>query len=196
MKNEKLFFARAHLSVSEPEKFPTMKFILPCPSTPFPRRHRKVQAVPKIYLDASIFRACFDSRLREDSLRLLEALRRGKALVLYGQITRLELDREPPNIRDLAAALPEDSLLDAPFNPEAKGLMDAYLRRIGEELGLSDEPAHMATAAVHGADYFLSWNIHFFQNSSFYNRINIESGYPFVVVHNTGDFLVKIGKGF
>lgn len=139
----------------------------------------------RVYLDASVYGGCFDAPFREDSSRVIEAVRRGRLTVLVSEVLFTELRDAPERVRDLAASLPAESLEEVPLTEEILGLRDAYLAAGILGPRWREDATHVAAATVARADAIVSWNFRHIvrlDKIKAYNQINLLHGYGILTI--------------
>src|SRR5690348_6062704 len=112
----------------------------------------------RIYADTSVIGGCFDPEFATDSLRLIEAVRRGRLVLLLSDIVLAELADAPARVQTVLESLPPKSAEKVDITEEVLHLRDAYLaaKIIGPRW--ADDAAHVAAATVAQADAIVSWN--------------------------------------
>ena len=146
----------------------------------------------RIYVDTSVLGGCFDDEFREDSLRLWhEFATRTKILVLSDLVAE-ELERAPPEVKQLVADLPDDALEKIALDEEAIELAEAYLQAgIVAQSSLSDA-RHIAMATIANVDAIVSWNFAHIVNLGRirqYHAANIRLGYPMIEIRTPREVL-------
>ena len=139
----------------------------------------------RIYLDTSVFGGYFEVEFSKESVRVIEAIRRGRATVVLGELVDLELRKAPQEVRDLLKSLPPEHVEEVQFGREAQELRDAYLEAGILTPNSRTDAGHVATATVHRADAIVSWNFkHIVQleKMKLYNQINLKNGYGFLEI--------------
>jgi len=134
----------------------------------------------RVYVDTSVFGGTQDEEFAEASRRFFAAVREGKYLVLVSNVTLDELTDAPVAVQDVARQLPEGSVVNIPYDAEARELAAAYIAAgaLGQES--PEDAAHVAAATVAGADLLLSWNFRHLVNYERirkFNSLNVAHGY-------------------
>ena len=139
----------------------------------------------RVYLDASVYGGCFDAPFREDSMRVIDAVRRGRLEILASEIVLAELGDAPKRVRELAGSLPPESLEEVPLSSEILELRDAYIAAGILGPGQRADATHVAAATVARADAIVSWNFrHIVRLDKIkgYNQVNLQHGYGILTV--------------
>ena len=112
--------------------------------------------VLRVYLDTSVFGGCQDPAFRDDSLRLLEAVRQEKLIALTSAVVIRELMQAPRAVKEARSNLPEHSVEEIALTDEVFALANAYLEAdiLGPRQG--DDAIHVAAATVARADAIIA----------------------------------------
>jgi len=139
----------------------------------------------RLYLDTSVFGGCFDKPFMKDSLKIFEAIRQGRFILVYSELVDTELLPAPTKVKALPGTLPPEHVEEVQFSREAEELRDAYLSAgILTPDSLMDA-SHVATATVYRADAIVSWNfahIVKLEKMRLYNQVNLQNGYGFLQI--------------
>jgi len=112
----------------------------------------------RIYVDTSVFGGCFDPEFEIWSNRLIEYFKIGKHNAVISEVSQLELNVAPPQVKKILKAIPNVYLEIAVLTDEAKKLSEYYLHeKIVTRKSLSDTQ-HIAIATVQKVDLLVSWN--------------------------------------
>jgi predicted nucleic acid-binding protein len=135
----------------------------------------------RIYTDTSVIGGCLDKEFSAPSQRLFEQFANGRDVLVLSDLTRLELERAAETVRAVLTSVPQVSIEEILFTPEASDLAEQYLaaRVIGP--GSRVDAQHIATATVHRVDVLVSWNFKHIVNINRihgYNSVNLRFGYP------------------
>jgi hypothetical protein len=141
----------------------------------------------RIYADTSAIGGCLDEEFRGPSVRLFDAFRTGTAVLVLSDLTRLELQHAPEDVRAIIEALPAHHVEHVPFTEEASRLAERYIveKVIGAAMRLDAQ--HIATATVHRVDVLVSWNFKHIVNLPRirgYNSVNLRAGYPILEIRS------------
>ncbi len=139
----------------------------------------------RIYADTSVIGGCFDEEFAEDSLRLCQAAREGRVLLLVSDVVLRELELAPTHVVDMLDAMPNGSVVQIELNDDVFSLRDAYIAEgvVGPSHG--DDATHVAAATVARADAIVSWNFKHIvrlDRMKAYNRINVLNGYGILTI--------------
>lgn len=77
---------------------------------------------PRIYTDTSVIGECLDSEFREPSIRLMQLFRTGRAIMVFSDLTQLELDGAPAGVHRVLDTVPEAFKESIEFTDEASDL--------------------------------------------------------------------------
>jgi len=139
----------------------------------------------RIYLDTSVFGGCFDKGFIEDSLKVFEAIRQGRFILVYSELVNTELQPAPAKVKALSDTLPSEYVEEVQFTQEAEELRDAYLAAGILTPDSIMDASHVATATVHRADAIVSWNfVHIvkLEKMRLYNQVNLQNAYGFLQI--------------
>jgi hypothetical protein len=139
----------------------------------------------RVYIDTSVIGGCLDEEFAEDSLRVLEAARLGRLVLLVSAGVLRELASAPPEVNKVFASLPPDVLEDVPLSVEIFALRDAYIAAGVVSPRSLDDAAHVAAATVARADAILSWNFRHIvrlDRIKAYNQVNLRDGYGILTI--------------
>jgi len=134
----------------------------------------------RVYLDTSVFGGCFDAEFAAASRKLFEEIRAGRYTVVLSEMTLIELQRAPAEVRGLLERMPTDLLEQIALDDEVAALRDAYLAAGVVGPASSGDAAHVASATVAGAELIVSWNFRHivnFDKIRAYNGVNLVRGY-------------------
>lgn len=141
----------------------------------------------RVYLDTSVIGGLFDAEFSEDSRRLFEAIRAGRAVALISETTTGELAPAPPHVQAAVLELPSDALLELGGSAEVDQLTEAYLAAGVVTKRYREDAAHIAYATVYGADVVASWNFRHIVNLERiqqFNAVNLMQGYRTVEIRS------------
>ena len=148
----------------------------------------------RVYLDTSVIGGCFDEEFAEDSNRLMEAIRAGRAVALISSVTQEELDEAPETVQDVLLDLPEDALVRLPDDPEVDALTEAYLTAGAVTERYRGDAAHIAFATFYTADVLVSWNFRHIVNLwriERFNAVNLIQGYRPLEIRSPRELFVE-----
>ena len=81
----------------------------------------------KIYIDTSVIGGCFDDEFSEISNKLFEEFKAGIKIAVISDITLLELQKAPDEVRNKINELPKEYKIFISFTEEAAELADKYI---------------------------------------------------------------------
>jgi len=139
----------------------------------------------RVYVDTSVIGGCLDEEFAEDSLRLLEAAKQGRLVLLVSATVLKELAMAPRGVVQLFNALPASALEDVPNTAEVFALRDAYVSAGVVSPQSMDDAAHVAAATVARADAIVSWNFRHIvrlDRIKAYNQVNYANGYGVLTI--------------
>ena len=152
----------------------------------------------RIYADTSVISGCFDPELAADSLRLIEAVRHGRLVLLLSDVVLTELAGAPARVRSVLQSLPATTVEKAEITEEVLQLRDAYLTARIVGLRWTDDAAHVAAATVARADAMASWNYeHIVRPGKVkaYNQVNLWQGYVVLTIVTPKEVVSDEEKG-
>lgn len=139
----------------------------------------------RIYTDTSVIGGCLDKEFEFASRKLLARFAAGEEVLVLSDLTLLELQRAPESVRAILQKVPESSVEDVPFNPEAANLAQSYISSGVIGAAKQVDAQHIATATVHRVDVLVSWNFKHIVNLDRiqgYNSVNLRHGYPLLEI--------------
>jgi len=139
----------------------------------------------RIYADASAIGGCFDPEFAEDSLRLIEAARHGRLMLVLSDLVVVELADAPARVRAVLQSLPARAVEKVEITEEVLQLRDAYLAARIVGLRWADDAAHVAAATVARADAIVAWRLQpivRLDKMKAYNQVNSRQGYGFLAI--------------
>jgi len=139
----------------------------------------------RIYADTSVFGGCHDEEFREDSLRFIEHVSRGRIVLLVSEIVLRELENAPRDVLKVLEGLAPGLVERFPLTRETQELRDAYLKERILSRKWSDDAMHVAAATVARADAIVSWNFkHIVRLDKMkeYQRVNLQLGYGILTI--------------
>jgi predicted nucleic acid-binding protein len=146
----------------------------------------------RIYTDTSVIGGCLDAEFEEPSQLLVDRFHAGQDLVIISELTLLELEGAPEEVRNILEQVPSDHREDVEFNEAAAELADRYIQ--AEVIGRASrlDAQHIATATVHRVDVLVSWNFKHVVNLARiqgYNSVNLRQGYPLLEIRSPQEVL-------
>jgi predicted nucleic acid-binding protein len=146
----------------------------------------------RIYTDTSVIGGCLDEEFEEPSQQLFDRFRSGQDIVVISELTLLELEGAPNEVREVLERVPSSYREDVEFTEAAADLAERYLQ--AEVVGRASrlDAQHIATATVHRADVLVSWNFKHVVNLNRiqgYNSVNLRQGYPLLEIRSPREVL-------
>ena len=148
----------------------------------------------KVYVDTSVFGGCFDAEFEEWSNRLIEEFKAGFKVLVISDLTLKELERAPPDVRNLVEEIPEENREYVVLNDEARVLARHYIEEGVVSEGYLVDAQHIAIATVSRVDVLVGWNFKHIVNLSkirLYNSVNIKYGYPLLEIRSPREVLYE-----
>ncbi len=139
----------------------------------------------RVYVDTSVIGGCLDDEFAEDSLRLFEAARWGRLVLLVSAVVSRELASAPPAVLSILADLPKGAVEEVALTKDVIDLRDAYLASKILSPRYRDDATHVAAATVARADAIASWNFKHIvrlDKMKSYNQVNLMHGYGVLTI--------------
>ena len=152
----------------------------------------------RIYIDTSVIGGCFDEEFAEDSNRLFDAIRAGRALAMVSPVTTDELEGAPEAVRRVLDELPAGSIMALADTEEVDRLTEAYLQAGAVTERFRGDAAHIAFATVYQADVLVSWNFRHIVNLwriQQFNAVNLSQGYRTLEIRSPLELFVDDNGG-
>ena len=139
----------------------------------------------RVYLDTSVFGGYFEPEFEIGSKLLFSKIISGEIKLLYSQMTEIELDDAPLNIKNLVKTIPNQHIEFLPITPEASHLAEQYvIENVVGKTCLAD-CVHIAIATLNFADILASWNFKHIVNVTRirgYNAVNYKFGHKLLEI--------------
>ena len=133
-----------------------------------------------VYIDTSVVGGVFDKEFELWTNIFFDRVRNGEFKIAVSELLVEELKPAPEHIRDFIYTLPEDQVLVARYEDDAREQADKYQEEgIVGPTSLTD-CRHIATATVNNIRILASWNFKHIVNLNkiqLYNAVNIKEGY-------------------
>ena len=139
----------------------------------------------RLYVDTSVIGGCLDPEFSLGSLRVIQAARDSRVILLISDIVVREIRKAPPKVVSILETLPLDAVHDVPIDDEVQDLRDAYLQAGILDRKWVDDATHVAAATVARADAIVSWNFRHIvrlDKIKAYNQINLLQGYGVITI--------------
>ena len=142
---------------------------------------------PRIYLDTSAIGGYYDEEFALWSRQLIYEIRQGLKIAIISDLTLLELEGAPQNVKDILPSIPPENLENVVLGQEAENLAQNYiLSRVVTETHIADAQ-HIAVATVERVDVLVSWNFKQILNLNrihLFNSVNLKLGYPILEIRS------------
>ena len=133
-----------------------------------------------VYIDTSVVGGIFDKEFELWTKIFFNQVKKGEFKIAVSELLFQELERAPEHVKYFIDSLPEEQVLSAIYNEDARNLANEYLKAgIVGPTSLTD-CRHIATATINSIRILSSWNFKHIVNLSkiqLYNAINIKEGY-------------------
>ena len=146
----------------------------------------------RIYLDTSVFGGYFEPEFELWTKLLIDKIIIGKIIMLYSQLTEIELKRAPQHVKDLIKLIPDKHLEFLPISEESIILADQYVRENVVGKSSLEDCRHIAIATLNNADILASWNfIHIVNISRIrgYNSVNYKLGHKILEIRTPREII-------
>jgi hypothetical protein len=146
----------------------------------------------RIYLDTSVFGGYFEPEFELWTKILFDRIIKGEIKILYSQLTEIELENAPKQVRELFDKIPEKQIEFLAITEEANKLADKYLSE--NVVGKTSRPdcLHIAIATLNNADLLASWNFKHIVNITKirgFNGVNYMLGYKLLEIRTPREIL-------
>ena len=135
----------------------------------------------RIYTDTSVIGGYLDIEFADASLQLFKRFRTGEDILVVSEITLLELERAPEDVRAVLDRVPEAYREEIELTEEAAELAEYYISAGAVSDKQRTDAQHISIATVYRTDVLVSWNFRHIVNLSRihrYNSVNLRYGYP------------------
>jgi hypothetical protein len=136
-------------------------------------------------MDTSVFGGCLEEPFADASTRLIDGIRKGRAMALVSELVAREMRGAPEPVQDILAGIAQERFEFLVFDQETEDLSQAYLRAGILTKKSETDAGHVALATIARADAIVSWNFKHIVNldkMKLYNRVNFEQGYGFLEI--------------
>ena len=146
----------------------------------------------RIYLDTSVFGAYYETEFEAHTKPLFHKITKGEIILLYSQMTEIELSGSPENVKILVKQIPEQHIEFLLVTDEARSLAKQYItEKVVGKTSYSD-CLHIAIATINNADILASWNFKHIVNINRirgYNGINLKNGYRILEIRTPREII-------
>ena len=81
----------------------------------------------RIYIDTSVIGGCRDKEFQNASWRSIDKFKQGEMVVVISELTTLELNDAPQEVRDIVMEIPEENIEYVELTEEAVNLARKYI---------------------------------------------------------------------
>ena len=116
-----------------------------------------------------------------------DEFRTGTKGAVVSDLTRLELEEAPQNVKDVLSSIPEEYVEDVFLGEEAFALADAYINEGVVGIKHLIDAQHIAIATIERVDVLVSWNFKQIVNLNrvhAFNAVNLKKGYPMLEIRS------------
>lgn len=141
----------------------------------------------RVYIDTSVVGGCRDEEFRAASIRLIERIRTGGALLVISDTTLAELAGAPPGVRRVIEDLPKGCIELIHQDEESEALAEEYIRLEVVPRRMLVDAQHIAVATIANVDVLVSWNFRHIVNLDRirgFNAVNLRLGYPMLEIRS------------
>jgi hypothetical protein len=118
--------------------------------------------VPQIYIESTVFNFVFNTdspEMTRDAVTLFELIGQGKFAAYTSQYVRDELEAAPePKRSNMLALIDKYNIITLSKSPDAARLANIYIAEGAVPVNSREDAHHIATTAVKGLDYIVSYN--------------------------------------
>ena len=139
----------------------------------------------RIYCDSSVIGGYFDTEFEADSRRFVDAVKKGRIVMLVSEVVVQEILQAPEKVQSLLASIPTSSVERVALNKEVIELRNAYIAAGILGARWIDDATHVAAATVARADAIVSWNFSHIvrlDKMKSYNQVNLINGYGILTI--------------
>jgi hypothetical protein len=110
----------------------------------------------RIYIDTSVIGGCLDEEFEDASLLLFGKFKNGEMVAVVSELTGLELEAAPKEVRDILEEIPEENIEHVDLSEEAVNLARRYISDgiVGESKLVDAQ--HIAIATINRVDVLVS----------------------------------------
>jgi hypothetical protein len=115
----------------------------------------------------------------------MQLFRTGRAIMIFSDLTQLELDGAPAGVHRVLDSVPEAFKESIEFTDEASVLARRYVQEGVLYESKWVDAQHIALATVSRVDVLVSWNFKHIVNLERirgYNSVNLKAGYPLLEI--------------
>jgi hypothetical protein len=149
----------------------------------------------RIYVDTSVFGGYFEVEFERWTKPFIEKIITGEIILLYSQLTEIEITKAPLHVRELIQRIPATHIEFLSITDLSNELAGQYIKENVVGQANIEDCRHIATATLNNADLLASWNFKHIVNMSKirgYNSVNYKLGYKILEIRTPreiiGDF--------
>jgi predicted nucleic acid-binding protein len=149
----------------------------------------------RIYVDTSVFGGYFETEFERWTKPFIEKIITGEIILLYSQLTEIELTKAPLHVKELIQRIPSAHIEFLPITDLANELASQYIKENVVGQTNIEDCRHIATATLNNADLLASWNFKHIVNMNRirgYNSVNYKFGHKILEIRTPreiiGDF--------
>ena len=146
----------------------------------------------RIYVDTSVFGGYFETEFDTHTKPLFDKITKGQIILLYSQMTEIELSKAPENVRTLIKRIPEQHIEFLTVTDEARYLAKQYITEKVVGKTSNSDCLHIAIATINNADILASWNFKHIVNINRirgYNGINLKNGFRMLEIRTPREII-------
>ncbi len=146
----------------------------------------------RVYVDTSVIGGYFDDEFEKDTKLFFERIRKKDFSVYISDITNLELELAPNNIRKIIYDIPDDCLIILDYTKEAEELAENYIKENILGKASTNDASHIALATINRIDVLVSWNFKHivnFNKIKLFNSVNLKLGYPELDIRSPNELI-------
>ena len=124
---------------------------------------------------------------KEPSRKLLNHFKTDKAIIVLSDLTVLELQEAPDEVRAILDEIPQEYKEYVELTEEARAIAEQYITAGVVGKGKRIDAQHIAIASISRVDVLVSWNFKHIVNLQRihgYNSINLRYGYPLLEIRS------------
>jgi hypothetical protein len=146
----------------------------------------------RIYTDTSVIGGCLDVEFEEASRQLMDMFKRGEAILVLSDLTVLELQEAPVDVRAVLDEVPEAHREYVELTEEATILAQHYIDAGVIGAAKRVDAQHIAIATINRVEVLVSWNFRHIVNLQRirgYNSVHLLHGYPLLEIRTPEEVL-------
>ncbi len=146
----------------------------------------------RIYTDTSVIGGCLDVEFEEASRQLMDMFKRGEAILVLSDLTVLELQEAPVDVRAVLDEVPEAHREYVELTEEAAILAQHYIDAGVIGAAKRVDAQHIAIATINRVEVLVSWNFRHIVNLQRirgYNSVHLLHGYPLLEIRTPEEVL-------